>query len=302
VPVGFVDCAVDGLDDAPRDLPVLGDLPALAWIVSQLGVRRAVVAFGGHREHEMVDAMRECARLGVATYVVPRFFELGVCPDGASTDRIWGMRLVYARPPLSTTTGRAAKRALDIAVAGTVLVFASPLFLVAAIATKLSSPGPIFFKQRRVGRGGAAIDVLKFRSMRVNDESDTAWSVPEERITRVGKFLRDTSIDELPQLLTVLRGDMSVVGPRPERQYFVDQFNDTVEHYDDRHRVPAGLSGWAQVHGLRGDTSIEDRVQFDNDYIEHWSIWLDVMILVRTATAVIRGAFSKGSPDGDPLR
>jgi exopolysaccharide biosynthesis polyprenyl glycosylphosphotransferase len=238
--------------------------------------------------------MRACARLGVAVYVVPRFFELGVCPDGSSTDWIWGTRLVYARPPLPSAAARIAKRALDVAVSVLLLVASSPLIAGAAVATKLSSSGPVFFRQWRVGRGGRPIHVLKFRSMRVNGDSETTWSVDDDdRITGVGRLLRRTSIDELPQLINVLRGDMSLVGPRPERRHFADGFNDTVDHYDDRHRVSGGLSGWAQVHGLRGDTSIEHRVQFDNDYIEHWSIWLDVVIMIRTALTVVRDALPK---------
>jgi lipopolysaccharide/colanic/teichoic acid biosynthesis glycosyltransferase len=159
-----------------------------------------------------------------------------------------------------------------------------------AVAVKLSSPGPVLFRQRRVGEAGRAIEVPKFRTMRVNGDSDTQWSpVGDDRITPVGRLLRRTSLDELPQLWTVLRGDMSLVGPRPERPHFVERFSVDVDGYRDRHRVPAGLTGWAQVHGLRGDTSISERVRFDNHYIEHWSVWRDVVVLARSAAEVMRG-------------
>jgi len=132
-------------------------------------------------------------------------------------------------------------------------------------------------------------EILKFRTMYENDDSDIAWS-DEEQITPVGKFLRRTTIDELPQLLNVLRGQMSLVGPRPERPHFTDQFAATVSRYDDRHRVPGGMTGWAQVHGLRGaGTSIPDRVRFDNYYIENWSLWRDIVVLMRTIGVLLRG-------------
>ena len=160
----------------------------------------------------------------------------------------------------------------------------------AAMAVKASGPGPVFFRQRRVGQRGQIFELLKLRTVSVNADSDTRWSVnADDRRTWVGRVLRRTSIDELPQLINVLKGEMSLVGPRPERPYFVDQYRVAVQGYDDRHRVPAGVTGWAQVHGLRGDTSIEERAIFDNHYVEHWSLWSDFVILARTFAAVIRG-------------
>jgi lipopolysaccharide/colanic/teichoic acid biosynthesis glycosyltransferase len=175
------------------------------------------------------------------------------------------------------------------------LLLASPVLVIAALAVRLGSPGPILFRQDRVGQRGHVVQILKFRSMRVNSESETRWGGSrDERITRVGRILRVTDIDELPQLFNVLRGDMSLVGPRPERPHFASQFDQQVIRYHDRLRVPCGLTGWAQVHGLRGDTSIEERARFDNYYIEHWSLWFDVVILVRTlahvAARVVRTA------------
>ena len=153
----------------------------------------------------------------------------------------------------------------------------------AAVAVKLTSRGPVFFRQVRCGLGGKPFEILKFRTMTVNDDSSTQWSVDgDERVTPVGRILRPSHLDELPQIFNVLRGDMSLVGPRPERPHFVEQFSSEVNGYDQRHRVPVGITGWAQVNGYWGDTSIERRVRLDNRYIENWSIWRDLVITMRT--------------------
>ncbi|MGH9149692.1 MAG: sugar transferase, partial [Acidimicrobiales bacterium] len=208
---------------------------------------------------------------------------------GAATreSEVGGTPLVRLRPAGLSRAGRAVKRAYDVAVAGAVLAVSAPLFGALALAVKASGPGPVFFRQARVGEGGRIIFTLKFRTMAQNDDSDVTWSVAgDARVGKVGRFLRRTSLDELPQLLNVVRGDMSLVGPRPERPYWVDQFSATVPGYADRHRMPVGLTGWAQVHHLRGNTSIEDRARFDNYYIENWSPWLDLRVVLRTLGAI----------------
>jgi lipopolysaccharide/colanic/teichoic acid biosynthesis glycosyltransferase len=178
-------------------------------------------------------------------------------------------------------------------MASLLLLVTAPLLGACAIAVKLSGPGPIFFRQKRIGQRGEVFELLKFRTMPENSDSETTWNVSEdERMTTAGVWMRRASLDELPQLINVLRGEMSLVGPRPERPYFVDQFRVAVPGYDDRHRVPAGMTGWAQVHGLRGDTSIPARARFDNHYVEHWSLWRDLVILVRTVGAVFSGSGS----------
>ena len=174
----------------------------------------------------------------------------------------------------------------------------APIFAVAAVGTLVSVGGPVFFRQPRVGRDGRRFEMLKFRSMRTVSEpvilpdlpADTAPGGIEgdDRRTRFGAFLRRTSLDELPQLLNVVRGEMSLIGPRPERPDFVRLFERNVPRYGDRHRVKSGITGWAQVHGLRGKTSLSDRVEWDNFYIENWSLWLDVKILLMTVLAVRR--------------
>jgi exopolysaccharide biosynthesis polyprenyl glycosylphosphotransferase len=200
------------------------------------------------------------------------------------------------------------KHALDRVFALLLLILFSPVILVAAIAVKLSSPGPALFKQRRVGRDGRVFNFYKFRSMReaakgeLIEEDDGALDFllagdvapggveGEDRRTAVGRFLRSSSLDELPQLFNVLRGDMSLVGPRPERPEFVELFRNDIIRYGDRHRVKSGITGWAQVHGLRGQTSLAERVEWDNYYIAHWSLGLDLKILALTLVAVFRNA------------
>jgi len=176
-------------------------------------------------------------------------------------------------------------------LAALALVVVSPLYVVIAVIVRITSPGPVHFRQQRVGERGATVEVLKFRSMRVNSRSDVEWSPADEAVTGIGRVLRLTGLDELPQLWNILKGDMSLVGPRPERPFFVEQFRAEVPRYEARHRAPAGLTGLAQVHGLRGDTSIDERARLDNQYIENWSLWRDVVILFQTFSAVIRSTF-----------
>ena len=176
------------------------------------------------------------------------------------------------------------KRAFDLACVIPGLMVLSPLLTLVALAIKLTSRGPVFYAQERVGLGHAPFKMLKFRSMRLDAEAQgPGWTVKDDpRRTSIGAFLRKSSLDELPQLLNVLKGDMSLVGPRPERPFYVDQFSKSVDRYLQRHSVLPGLSGWAQVHGWRGDTSIEERTAFDLYYVENWSLSLDLLILAKT--------------------
>jgi lipopolysaccharide/colanic/teichoic acid biosynthesis glycosyltransferase len=201
------------------------------------------------------------------------------------------------------------KYALDRVFAALLLVLLSPLLAVIALTVRLSSPGPILFRQLRAGRDGRVFDLLKFRTMVPppvsGDVGEAGRSCAEwecapglapggvegaDRRTRVGRFLRRTSLDELPQLLNVVRGEMSLVGPRPERPEFAEAFRQELEHYHERHRVRSGITGWAQVNGSRGQTPLADRVELDNFYIEHWSPALDAKILLMTLPALLRGS------------
>jgi Undecaprenyl-phosphate glucose phosphotransferase len=187
------------------------------------------------------------------------------------------------------------KRAMDIALSLAALVFLAPLMLLIAAVVKLTSPGPVFYRQERCGLHGGTFQMLKFRSMRVDAEQQTGavWARKDDpRRTRFGTFLRRTSLDELPQFINVLKGDMSLVGPRPERPVFIQQFRRTIPNYMARHVVKAGITGWAQVHGWRGNTSLRKRVQYDLYYITHWTPWLDLRILWMT---VLHGLFHRNA-------
>jgi exopolysaccharide biosynthesis polyprenyl glycosylphosphotransferase len=284
-PIGF-------LDDNPvesLELPVLGGMNELDDVLRVHRIDRVVIAFGSYRSSELVSIIRRCENASVEMYVIPRFFELGLQGVPRDAEMVWGFPLVRLRRSTIRSGPRRVKRAFDSCVAAGLLLVTAPLFAALALGVKLSSPGPVYFRQRRIGMYGREVEILKFRSMRVNEESETQWSVNgDDRITRLGHFMRKTSLDELPQLWNVLRGDMSLVGPRPERPYFVERFSEEVSGYSDRHRVPVGLTGLSQVNGLRGDTSIEDRAWLDNHYIENWSPVSDLAILARTAGAMVK--------------
>jgi lipopolysaccharide/colanic/teichoic acid biosynthesis glycosyltransferase len=244
--------------------------PELARITREFAITRVIIGFG--RNLDVVAAIRTCQALRLRTHLVARGADLGITPDSKDVDHVMGLSMIRVKPPaLTTAGGLRAKRAIDCAA-----------------AVRLSSPGPVFFRQRRIGRNGQPFALLKFRTMLINHDSDTTWSVAQDsRVTPVGRLLRKLSIDELPQLYNVLRGDMSLIGPRPERPHFVEQFGSEVPHYHDRHRAPVGITGWAQVHQLRGDTSIHERVRMDNYYVEHWTPWLDLVIILRTLGEIL---------------
>lgn len=198
------------------------------------------------------------------------------------------------RPTHQSSGGsaRSVKRLLDVGISLASLCALAPLMTVLALLVKLESRGPALFVQRRIGKDGTVFELLKFRTMRVDAEACTGpvFASPNDpRCTRIGRFMRRHSLDELPQLINVLRGDMSVVGPRPERPYFVAQFGQSIPRYHERHRAQVGITGWAQIHGLRGETSIEERLAYDLYYVEHCSLRLDLEIMARTIVEVLTG-------------
>ena len=296
------------IDDVPPPLGVrpLGLVDDLERLIDEQRISRVIVAFGPSGEQRLISTLRATVHRDVDVYVVPRFFELGFTPTGRDIETIWGIPVCRIRRAALRNVSWRAKRAFDVVVSAILLLLLAPLFGVIAAIVRASSPGPVLFSQCRVGQLGREIEILKFRTMAVNDDADTTWSVRGDvRLTTAGKWLRRLSLDEIPQLWNVLKGDMSLVGPRPERPHFVNSYSLQVSGYGDRHRVPGGLTGLAQVHGLRGDTSIVERARFDNFYIEHWSPWQDTKILLRTGAAVARDALNDlrtatvGSPRPD---
>ncbi|WP_458404948.1 exopolysaccharide biosynthesis polyprenyl glycosylphosphotransferase, partial [Methanobrevibacter sp.] len=188
--------------------------------------------------------------------------------------------------PLDHDFNRFLKYTSDYIISIIAIIITSPIMIITAIAIKLTSPGPIIFKQERMGYNGRTFMMYKFRSMKVQDpnEEKSEWTTRDDpRKTKVGDLIRKTSIDELPQFFNVLKGDMSVVGPRPERPYFVEQFKETIPKYMVKHQVKPGLTGWAQIHGCRGDTSIKKRIEYDIEYVENWHMGLDLAIMIKTA-------------------
>ena len=290
VPVGFVD-SVPPDARAELPLPLLGRVDQLDLVLDDFDVRCVIVADGRAEgsEAEWVGMLRTVVLDGAEVYVVPRLCHLGLTSEGADADEVWGIPLQRVRRPADRTTAWRVKRLFDVAVGGSLLVLLGPLLAAIAVAVRLGGPGPVIFRQRRIGQYGRQFELLKFRSMRASHDGASSWSAVPEDQTAVGRWLRRTSLDELPQLWNVVRGDMSLVGPRPERPHFAQRFAAEIPGYADRHRVAVGMTGWAQVHGLRGDrTSLHDRARFDNFYIERWSLWLDVVAIARTIGAIVR--------------
>ncbi len=288
--VGFVAAAEgDSADPAgPPPAPTLGFLADIAAIVERESLDRILVALPLSEHHRMLDVVAACDRLPVEILFVPDLLE--IMTQKVRVSEIDGMPLLAIRAYPLEAWNRVVKRAFDIALLATLLVLFAPLSAAAAVLARLDSPGPSLFRQRRIGRDGREFTILKFRTMPVNAESATGPVISDAddpRATRLGRLLRRACIDELPQLWNVLVGEMSLVGPRPERPVFVDQFDREVPRYFARHRVKSGVTGWAQVNGLRGTTSIEERTKYDVFYVENWSLFFDLKILFLTARQVL---------------
>ena len=287
--VGFIDDEPLGVGDLPG--PVLGGAADLPDVIVDRGIAHVIIAFFHLPESQLVSAVRTCDRLECEISVVPRLFELSArSRDGDALD---GMSLTRLRRAPFRTPMWHMKRVMDLLTAAVAVVVLSPLIALIALAVRIVDGPGVIFRQERVGLDGTTFQLLKFRTLAPVDEaeSETRWNVKgDERISWLGRFLRTTSLDELPQLWNVVRGDMSLVGPRPERPHFVEYFDELLPRYGARLRVPSGVTGWAQIHGLRGDTSIEERARYDNWYIENWSLWLDFKILVLTVGSLMRGS------------
>jgi exopolysaccharide biosynthesis polyprenyl glycosylphosphotransferase len=319
VPVGFV-------DDDPRttaevggrDVPVLGTLEELDRIVERTRVEHLIVAFSSVADARVSRLIQHCQELGIEVSVVPRMFD--TMNHRAGYETVGGLPLLSFSMVDPKGWQFAIKYTLDRVIAGLVLLALAPLLALLAVAVKLSTGGPVLFRQPRIGLDGHQFDMLKFRTMQgspdQHGESDAEWAEqivsangfdaegasgpaavdggePDhsgDRRTRTGRLLRRLSLDELPQFWNVFNGDMSLIGPRPERASYVRRFEPVVYRYGDRHRVKSGITGWAQVHGLRGKTSLPERVEWDNFYIAHWSLGLDLKIVLLTVIALFRNA------------
>ena len=268
-------------------LPVLGGAHDLAKVVREWNVSNIVVGYGGITSSALIDVLRTGDRANLEIHVVPRLFELST--RRGSDDHIWGLPLVRLRQPANRRLTWRAKRTFDVVGAALALLLVSPVLAAVALAVRLRLGRGIIFTQTRIGIHGQPFELMKFRSMSSAPGLSGAWSVSTDELSAVGRFIRRYSLDELPQLVNVLRGDMSLIGPRPERPEYVDKFVGLFPRYAHRHRVAVGMTGLAAVNGLRGDTSIEERCAFDNWYIDNWSLWLDAKILIRTISAVVRG-------------
>jgi exopolysaccharide biosynthesis polyprenyl glycosylphosphotransferase len=276
--------------DGPADVEgyaVLGCTDELPRLIEELAVDEVIIAVPEADDETLVNLISLAHRERVSIKVFPTLFE--IMAAGVTIDDLGGLPLLSIRDVALRGWKLTFKRGMDLVGSTIGLVLISPVLLLLAIAIKLDSPGPAFFTQERMGLDSRLFRMFKFRSMRLDSEAHgPGWTVKDDpRRTRLGSLLRRYSLDELPNLINVLLGEMSLVGPRPEQPAFVEQFRRMVPRYMERHHEKAGMTGWAQVNGMRGDTSIYERTKYDLWYIENWSVWLDIKILLRTLLRVI---------------
>jgi Undecaprenyl-phosphate glucose phosphotransferase len=267
-----------------KGVKVLGSLGNLEFILPENKLDEIAITLSLKDYHFLESIVSTCEKSGVHTKFIPDYNSL--IPTRPYTEDLMGLPVVNIRyVPLTNTGNIFIKRMADIIGSLAGIVITAPIMLLSALLIKLTSRGPVIFKQERVGLHNHSFYMYKFRSMELQSprEEKKAWTVKNDpRVTSVGKFLRRTSLDELPQLFNILKGDMSLVGPRPERPLFVEKFREEIPRYMVKHQVRPGLTGWAQVNGLRGDTSIRKRIEYDIYYIENWTIWFDFKIILMT--------------------
>ena len=294
--IGYVGDKIS-LDNAA--CPKLGAFKDLATILDEHKPTDVIFAIDAYDKRHLIRLVNLCDDRCVKVYFLPVIY--GFFKSERQIESIGSLPIINAHStPLDNRFNAFLKRVIDIVGSIALIILTSPIMLVAAIGVKLSSPGPILFKQTRVGKMGKNFTMYKFRSMRVNVESDEYWSNEQDpRKTKFGAFIRRTSIDELPQLFNVLFGSMSLVGPRPEIPHFVEYFKDRIPLYMVKHYVKPGLTGLAQIRGLRGDTSVEDRIHADIEYIENWSLGMDIMILLKTPFKAINKAEKYVAPQSE---
>ena len=288
--VGFLGRKPEQVGEGIDGIKVLATYADIKNIISEKGIDEVIIALPFEEEKLMRTILGSISNEMVDIKVVPDLSQFFTLRKGV--EELDGLPIINLREsPLYGWNG-VIKRLFDIIGSFIAIMVFSPLMLFIIIVMKFTSPGPIFYKQKRMSLDGRSFDILKFRSMRVNTEEETGavWTKENDpRRTRLGVFLRRTSLDELPQFFSVLRGEMSLVGPRPERPVLVEQFRQHIPRYMLRHKIKAGMTGWAQVHGWRGNTSLEKRIEYDLYYIENWSLWLDLKIILKTIPAVLKG-------------
>jgi Undecaprenyl-phosphate glucose phosphotransferase len=276
-------------------IPILGTTKEMNEILEEYRVDEVIIALPNTSFKRIDEVIDICEYQGIKTQIIPDYFHL-IQGTKAYFDELDGIPLINTRYiPLDKPLNKFIKRLGDIILSLLILILVSPIMLLTAILVKITSPGPIIYKQIRVGMARKEFYIYKFRSMRCDaseQTGDVGWTTEDDpRKTKFGSFIRKTSIDELPQFFNVLKGDMSIVGPRPERPHYVSQFKDEIPKYMIKHHVRPGITGWAQVKGWRGDTSIRKRIECDIEYIEKWSLWFDLKIFIMTFKAVFDSGY-----------
>ena len=286
----------DNLEDNTsfRKIKIIGSTDALETLLTNENYDEIVITLNINEYNKLQDIVSICEKSGVHTKFVPDYHNF--IPTKPYIEDVFGLPVINIRNvPLSNMHNRLIKRFIDIVGSiVSIIIFSIPMLIV-ALLIKLTSPGPIIYRQSRIGRNNKKFEMYKFRSMEIQpkEKEKTAWTTSKDpRVTGIGKFLRKTSIDELPQLFNVLKGDMSLIGPRPERPYFVERFKEEIPRYMIKHQVLPGMTGWAQINGYRGDTSICKRIEHDLYYIENWTLGLDIKILFLT---IFKGFISKNA-------
>lgn len=277
-----------------KGIKVVGRIDNLEIILPENKLDEIAITLPLSQYSRLEDIVAQCEKSGVHTKFIPDYNS--IIPSRPYTEDLMGLPVINIRHvPLTRMSNRAVKRSVDILGALAGLILSSPFMLIIAVLVKTTSEGPVIFAQERIGRHNKPFRMYKFRSMRRTDEQGdgAGWTVENDpRVTKVGRFIRRTSLDELPQLFNILRGDMSLVGPRPEQTKYVEEFKEKIPRYMIKHQVRPGLTGWAQVNGLRGDTSIEKRIDYDLYYIENWTLGFDIRILFLT---IFKGFVNKNA-------
>ena len=282
--------AVNGDDRVDVEgVPIIGHPEELPRLIDSYHIDEVIIALPEAPHKDLVQLIAWCQRGRVSIKIYPDLF--AYMAGGMSVDELGGLPLLSVRDVALRGWKLSLKRGVDVFGAMVGLVLLSPLFLLSALLIKLESNGPVFFSQERCGLDGRPFQMIKFRTMSQDAESrGPGWTTQNDpRVTPLGRWMRKTNWDEIPNLINVLLGQMSLVGPRPEQTYFVEKFRSAIPRYMERHREKAGMTGWAQVNGLRGDTSLEERTKFDLWYVENWSLWLDVKIIIRTVFQTLSG-------------